>query len=121
MFGTDEDTSDSFKDWRAFADQIYDGNVESLHPAALSEGHPGPFFWLRRSIRELRHILLGCNVKEQEAKIVLAAYLMRYARLGKEAFDRGDTVASDRHAYALVIAERIIRGLTNGSLSNGGH
>jgi Phosphotransferase enzyme family len=122
MFGTDDDDKpNSFNEWRAFADQVYDGDIQSLHPVALSEGHPGPFSWLRRSIRELRHILLGCNVKEREAKIVLAAYLMRYARLGKDALDRGDGVAFDRHAYALVVAERIIRGLANSSPSNGGH
>jgi hypothetical protein len=112
IFGTDEDdTADSFKHWRDFTDQIYEGKVESLHPPVLSEGTPGPFSWLRRSIRELRHILLGCNVEAQEAKIVLAAYLMRYARLGEAALEKGDLVALERHVYALAIAERIVLGL----------
>jgi hypothetical protein len=113
MFGTDEDDdANSFAAWREFTDQIYDGNVQSLHPPALSESKPGRFSWLRRSIRELRHILLGCNVGESEAKIVLAAYLMRYARLGADALKKGDTVAFERHAYALAVAERIMLGFS---------
>ena len=112
MFGTDEeDKADSFNEWRAFVDHIYEGNVRSLHPPALSESKPGHFSWLRRSIRELRHILLGCNVGELEAKLVLAAYLMRYARLGKGALEKGDLVAFDRHVYSLLVAERIVNGL----------
>jgi hypothetical protein len=121
MFGTDEaDKEDSFNEWRKFTDQIYEGNVQTLHPPALSESKPGAFSWLRRSIRELRHILLGCKVEEQEAKIVLAAYLMRYARLGNEALKRGDKIAFDRHAYAVVVAERIVKGLPTGSALTGG-
>ncbi|TAL03637.1 MAG: hypothetical protein EPO07_05915 [Verrucomicrobia bacterium] len=120
MFGTDdEDKVDSIDEWRAFIDQIYDPRLQTLHPPALSEGKPGHFSWLRRSIRELRHILLGCNVDEREAKIVLAAYLIRYARLGKDALERGDTAAFDRHAYALVVAERIVAGLAGGGALKG--
>jgi len=121
MFGTDEDdTASSFNAWRAFVDQIYEDNVQSLHPPVLAEGKPSPFSWLRRSIRELRHILLGCNVGEMEAKIVLAAYLMRYARLGKDAMEKGDTIAFERHVFALAVAERIVLGLASTNPPHGG-
>jgi hypothetical protein len=108
MFGKDEDDNGiAPEDWRAFVAQIYPPEPHSLHPPALSESQPGPFSWLRRSVRELRHILLACNMHEHEAKIILATYLIRFARLGKNALDEGDDVAFDRHAYALVVAERI--------------
>ncbi len=118
MFGTDdEDETGTYDEWRAFVDQIYGSKVHTLHPPALAESKPGPFSWLRRSIRELRHILLGCNVDEREAKLVLAAYLMRYARLGLESLKNPklEPLAFDRHAYALVIAERIVVGLSAGA------
>ncbi|HWH60440.1 MAG TPA: phosphotransferase [Terriglobales bacterium] len=112
MFGTEGvDDADSFEGWRQFADEIYEGNVHTLHPPALSEGGADIFSWLRRSIRELRLILLGCNAPELEAKIVLATHLMRYARLGKYVMGNPNTAAFDRHAYALVVAERIVKGL----------
>jgi hypothetical protein len=120
MFGTDdEDDVASFEDWRTFVDHIYDAKVYTLHPPALAESQPGPSSWLRRSIRELRHILLGCSIQEQEAKLVLAAYLMRHARLGLESLNNSKLkpVAFDRHAYALVIAERIVTGLVAAAAS----
>lgn len=120
MFGTDdEDEVNSFDAWKEFIDEIYSSNMNDLHPPALAESKPGPFSWLRRSIRELRHILLGCNVDEREAKLVLAAYLMRYARLGLEALNNPELkpLASDRHAYALVVAERIVASLSNNTSS----
>jgi hypothetical protein len=122
MFGTDEeDKADTFDEWRMFADHIYEGNVQSLRPPALSESKPGSYSWLRRSIRELRHILLGCEAGELEAKLVLAAYLMRYARLGLEALTNPnlELLALDRHAYALVVAERIVAGLSDDKTPKG--
>jgi hypothetical protein len=111
MFGTDEaDTQECFEEWRAFIDEIYAPINLTLHPSALFERTPGAFSWLRRSLRELRHIILGCNAKEDEAKIVLAAYLLRYARLGLEHLPATlKDLAFDRHAYALVVAERIVQ------------
>jgi hypothetical protein len=123
MFGTDdEDKVGSNDEWRAFVDQIYNAIMPTLHPPALAESKPGTFSWLRRSIRELRHILLGCNVDEKEAKLVLAAYLMRFARLGLESLKNPKVkpLAFDRHAYALVIAERIVASLSIVTTPKGG-
>jgi hypothetical protein len=122
IFGTDEDDEgNSFAEWRAFTDQIYQPTARTLRPPALYEGRPSPYSWLRRSIRELRHILLGCEAGELEAKLGLAAYLMRYARLGAESFKNPNlnSLAFDRHAYALVIAERIVTGLSDDSIAKG--
>jgi hypothetical protein len=116
MFGTDgDDEGNSFVEWQSFTDKIYHPTNLTMRPPALHEGRPGPYSWLRRSIRELRHILLGCEAGELEAKLVLAAYLMRYARLGLETLrnPKLKPLAFDRHAYALVVAERIITGLSN--------
>jgi hypothetical protein len=114
MFGTDEGDDDAtFAEWRAFVDSIYEGNVPNLHPPALAESRPGAYSWLRRSIRELRHTLLGCNVTEAEAKIVLATYLIRFARLPADNFkdETLSELARSRQAYALVVAERIVDSL----------
>jgi hypothetical protein len=47
---------------------------------------------------------------------MLAAYLMRYARLDIETLDEDSakTLALDRHCYALVVAERIVKGFLAG-------
>ena len=110
MFGTDdEDKVDDFKEWRGFIDEIYGLNIQTLHPPALFDSQPGKFSWLRRSLRELRHVLLGCDGEKAEAKIVLGAYLMRYARLPVEHLKNTDLIslAERRHAYAMVVAERL--------------
>lgn len=123
IFGTDgDDEGNCFDEWQHFADKIYHPTNLTLHPPALQEGRPGPYSWLRRSIRELRHILLGCEARELEAKLVLAAYLMRYARLGLETLNNSKLkiLALDRHAYALVVAERIVSGLLADSRPRGG-
>lgn len=115
MFGTESsEKSKSFSSWKAFVDQIYSAPVPSLHPPALFESQPGPYSWLRRAIRELRHVLLGCEVSVEEAKITLAASLMRFARQDVEFLEEDDakTLAFDRHAYALVVAERVVNSLT---------
>ncbi len=122
IFGTDEDDDEnSFVEWRSFTDQIYQPTAETLRPPALFESRPGPYSWLRRSIRELRHILLGCEAGELETKLVLAAYLMRYARLGLEVLTDPtlEPLALDRHAYALVVAERIVAGLPDNKTPGG--
>lgn len=118
LFGTDEgDDPGSFDEWRSFLDEIYQATSLTLHPSALSENMPGRFSWLRRPLRELRHVLLGCDCAKIEAEIVLATYLMRYARLEIEDLPNEELkkLAFCRHAYALVIAERIIKGLCNRS------
>jgi hypothetical protein len=113
IFGTDKfDAPDSFLEWRAFVDEMY-GSAETLRPPSLFGSRPTPYSWLRRALRELRHVLLACEADAEEAKIVLATYLMRYARLDVEGLptDELRELALWRHAYALVIAERIVNGL----------
>jgi hypothetical protein len=113
MFGTESfETKKLFREWRTFIDEIYGLEVTTLHPPALFETKPGRFSWLRRSLRELRHVLLACEGSGAEAKVVLAAYLMRYARLDIEtlANAKAKTLAFDRHCYALVVAEQIVKG-----------
>jgi hypothetical protein len=113
MFGTDdEDKPDAFPSWRSFIDEIYGREAVSLHPPALFESQPGEYSWLRRSLREVRHILLACNGDEDEAKIVLAAYFLRFVRLPIERIDdKLHVLAQKRHAYALVIADRLSKSL----------
>jgi hypothetical protein len=113
MFGTDKfDAPNSFPEWRGFVDEMY-ASAETLRPPALFGCRPTPYSWLRRALRELRHVLLACDAEAEEAKIVLATYLMRYARLDMEDLptDELRDLALWRHAYALVIAERLVNGL----------
>jgi hypothetical protein len=123
MFGTDSlETEKVFPEWRVFIDEIYGPQVTTtLHPPALFETKPGHFSWLRRSLRELRHVLLACEGSAEEAKLILATYLMRYARLDIELLkhDEAKTLAFDRHCYALVVAERVVKGLLTGTMVGG--
>jgi hypothetical protein len=122
MFGTESwETAKRFAEWSAFIDEIYGMAVTTLHPPALFEIKPGHFSWLRRSLRELRHVLLACEGSGDEAKVVLAAYLMRYARLDIETLknEEAKTLAFDRHCYALAVAERIVKGFSTGAIAGG--
>ncbi len=116
MFGTDkDDKAKAFASWREFIDEVYGTTELKLRAPALHESKAGPFSWLRRPLRELRHISLACEATPMELKIVLAAYLMRFARLGVEFLPTIglEKLAFDRHAYALVIAERVVKGLSD--------
>ncbi len=96
MFGTESwETEKLFPEWRVSVDEIYGTEVTTLHPPALFETKPGRFSWLRRSLRELRHVLLACEGSGEEAKIVLATYLMRYARLNIETLKHAEAMAPD--------------------------
>jgi len=66
-------------------------------------------------------VLLACEGSGEEAKVMLATYLMRYARLDIETLkkDEARTLAFDRHCYALVVAERIVKGFSTGALVGG--
>lgn len=112
VFGTDEkDKPAEFKEWRKAVSQFYDGGP--IHePPSLGTG-PGPFAWLYRALREIRHILLGCDCKQEEAAELLAAYLLRFARLPADTFSsqKLSQLARKRQAYALVVAERIVDSL----------
>ena len=115
MFGTEShEKKEDFSEWCAFIDEIYEKEVTTLHPPALFEDKPGHFSWLRRPLRELRHILLACEGSNQEAKVVLAACLMRFSRQKIETLTSDDAIdlAKNRHCYALVVAERIVKGFS---------
>lgn len=109
VFGTDvDDDPENLVGWKAFIDSAYDCIPRIRPPNPASE--PTDFTWLRQAVRELRHILFGCDCDDNEAAVVLAAYLLRFARLPVETFEdpRLNVLAIARHAYALVVAERIV-------------
>lgn len=112
LFGTDDvDQPGEYESWKKLVDEVYQ---ELLHPKPpLAERTPGPHSWLRRAVREIRHVTLGCDCSVREKSAVLTAYLIRFARLPIEEFeDKGlRKIALDRHAYALVVAGRIVRSL----------
>ncbi len=114
VFGTDEDDDpNELPSWRQFVNKLYHKGLQHQPPPA--ERTPGPHTWLRRAIREIRHISLGCNCSMEEKNAVYSAYLIRFARLPIEKFrDKNlNPVALQRHAYALVAAERIIQTYLN--------
>jgi len=98
-----------FDAWRSFVDQLF-VSLPSLRPP-IPEAKPTNFSWLYRAVRELRHVLIGLDGVENEAAVVLAAYLMRYARLLQKPVSAPATTSEKRHAYALVIAERLLKAV----------
>lgn len=108
VFGTDGgDELKDFAEWKLFVDEIYQG--VPIHKPPLPESSPGPFSWLRQAVREVRHILLGCDCEQCETAAVLATYLLRFARLGVEiSGGPANKLAALRHSYALVVAERLV-------------
>jgi hypothetical protein len=100
-----------FKKWKAFIKDAY--HVENIaKPLPYNERVPSEFSWLRRSVRELRHILVGCHTEGLEMKIILAAYLMRIARVYKqEGKIKRSKLELKYRAYALVTAENIINSM----------
>jgi hypothetical protein len=117
MFGTDSDDDPaSFQQWRSFIDEMYVQPISSLHPPVFYDSTPGRFSWLGRSLRELRHVFLGCGCDCIEINLVLATYLMRFARLPLEDLPSKELedLAYERHAYALVVAGRLTSDLPGG-------
>jgi hypothetical protein len=116
VFGTDKNEGFTFDDWKLFVDDVYSG-IPDIRPLS-PEMHPTQFTWLRHALRELRHILFGCDCHNNEAALVLASYLLRFGRLdleelsdpklSKKSVRELRDLATSRHAYALVIAERIV-------------
>ena len=109
IFGTDKDDDvGAFDERKRFLDHAYvcAPGIRPPNPAA----EPTRFDWLRQSIRELRHILFGCDCHYAEAELVLAAYLMRFACLEIETLpnDQLRELALKRRAYALIIADRLV-------------
>ena len=110
-FRTDDEDESSFEEWKTFIDKAYacSPKIRPLNP----EGVPSSLSWLHRALREIRHIPFGCDCGEKEAALVLAAYLVRFARLPIEDLKTKKlrNRASRRHAYALVVAERILNSV----------
>lgn len=108
VFGTDEaDKLAELDEWKSAVDEIYSGR--SFHePPSLGTDF-GPFAWLYKAVREIRHVLLGCDCRQEEAAAILAAFLLRFARLPTDTFKDGSLsqLALSRQSYALVIADRI--------------
>jgi hypothetical protein len=100
---------EDFENWRSFVDQLFI-SLPSLAPP-VPEAKPTNFSWLYRAVRELRHVLVGLEGSEKEAALVLAAYLVRFARLAPNPVSSPPTFADSRHAYALVVAERLLVSL----------
>jgi len=114
VFGTDEnDKPDAFDEWKKAVDEFYDG-VPIHEPPSLGTG-PGPFAWIYRALREIRHVLIGCDCHQEEAAEVLAAYLLRFARLPPDKFkdEKLSELARKRQAYALVVVELIVDSLVS--------
>lgn len=101
-FNTGDKKSPNFESWQKFIDEAYDPN-KILRPLELTDQVPDEFSWLRRTVREIRRVLISCDCCKFEIEAILACYLMRIARLEEK-----DNFELQCHSYALVIAERII-------------
>jgi hypothetical protein len=132
VFGADDsDRLNQFNGWKKFVDELY-RRAPNLQPPS-AERRPDSFSWLRRAIREIRHVLLGCECQHREVAAILAVYLIRFARLAmyqlkdcqvenndrKKLADRKKLILS-RHAYALVVAERIVQTIAGSKAAKGG-
>lgn len=105
-FGTRKDEApNDQKEWFRFIDEIYQNPLELPIPTA---DHL-PFAWVNRAIREVRHVAKCCEVSRDEALLVLAASLLRYARFSKPSFDDRHLldISEERKAYALVKAQQV--------------
>jgi len=109
-FDLGEKTPSLFENWQKFIDEVYEPD-RILKPLPFTDQIPTEFSWLRRAIREIRLILIGCDCCKDEIKIILACYLMRIARLSPKKIEGKDDFEFKCRAYALVIAERIIISL----------
>ena len=107
VFGTDKsDAPDSFPEWRALVDDMFINN-SPLTPPALTSEH-ARLAWLRKAVRELRHIASCCGSSVAERNLILAAALLRFGRLAPfELEDALLDLSEEKRAYALVVAEHI--------------
>jgi len=110
--GEQEKSLADFERWQAFVEEAYTPGA-ILRPINIPGMVPNELTWLKRSIRELRHVINGCDCCQEETKIVFACYLLRYARLLPTERYSADLEELDlRHrAYALVLADRIVSNL----------
>lgn len=117
IFAIDEGERDN-KIWFKFVNEIFVDN-SPLRPANDVEDHC-PLSWLRKAVREVRHVGAGCEIDRKEALIVLAACLLRFARLS--ILDSQSSIlvklSETRRAYALVVAEHICSLLSQPDAKN---
>ena len=112
VFGTDaKDDPNQFDQWKDFVDSAYECIPVVRPPNPQIE--PSEFDWLRQSLRELRHVLFGCDCNDAESMAVLAAYLLRMARLEIDTLKdpKLHDLAIARRGYALLIAERMVNAI----------
>jgi hypothetical protein len=110
-FGTRKDESpNNQNEWFKFIDQIYQNPLELPIPTP-DHFH---FAWVNRAIREVRHIVKCCGVSRDEALLLLAASLLRYARFSKPSFNdrRLLEISEERKAYAMVKAQQVFEQVT---------
>lgn len=107
LFGDDKPRE--FTLWRPFIENIYHETGRDLGAPMFHMDKPEQYTWLTHAVRELRIILAGCQAHRDEAKVMLAAYMIRFARLLD--VEEKNIVVIKKHAYALVVAERILRNL----------
>jgi hypothetical protein len=119
VFGTDDkDDPHAFWDWKDFVDELFI-KKSALRPPVHDAEH-FRFAWLRKAVREVRHIASCCEIEPDEALIVLAGCLLRYGRLSIVELPNPGFVelSEDRRAYALVVAERICSMLGGADAKN---
>jgi len=112
-FGTDEaDRPDAFGEWRSLVDELFRGQAFLMPPVVTSEH--GHFSWLRKAVRELRHVVNSCGSTPKERALVLAACLLRFARLSPDDLPSRQMrrLSEARRSYALAIAEDLYSNLS---------
>lgn len=110
VFGTRPPHSEELQDeWRSYVDEIYDNPMAPPPPSA----EHFRYAWMNHAVRELRHVVSCCDATPTETKIVLAASLLRFARLTSPGYKEQlvNNISEERRAYALVVAQRIYNNL----------
>jgi len=111
----DGDQNDQFDNWKKFAKALYpidgDLNKSAIPPPIVGPEHL-QFAWIRRAVREARHVVTCCGVNGLEANIVLVGALMRSARgYGYPEKHILHEYGERKRAYALAIADRLCEKL----------
>ncbi|MDI1344020.1 MAG: phosphotransferase [Pseudolabrys sp.] len=115
VFGMDDgDGEESLVAWRGFVSEIF-LKTFPLSPPPPSSDH-FRFAWLRKAVREIRHVVTCCVKEDPEALIILCGCLLRFARLSRSDLKNKAlrNLSEDRRSYALVIADRICSRIEKG-------
>jgi hypothetical protein len=110
VFNVEAEDHTNFEEWRQIVDAIYANTRQLINPPLCE---PSKWEWLWNAVRQIR--LVGCANLENpdEFPLVLAAHLLRFARLPADTHKDPAVAefAEKRHAYACVIADRIAGAL----------